>query len=306
MTISSEPPLKAASLIGDWRHIVAWLAVGTLLMAIVTVLFLWSQCSPQSGAIEGKQRRQEIQKTTECNATGTYCWPIFADEFWSSEHGSSATKGTPTAKVGEDDWGHHFVCHATLAELGVAIFTLLLCFITGILAYYTYQLFFATKSLAEDANKSSAKALDASTRATDTLFEIERAYLVGGGQVAVAGKTFQIEFSNYGKTPAFIYAFDAEFTTLQEAQAGPQEVFPMFFFEDVVPPGGAGPHPQKEHQIKITDPNADVVYGAFWYEDWQKRVHIFRFILRIVPSVSMYGSTLTSVPGVDRSYMYRD
>lgn len=185
-------------------------------------------------------------------------------------------------------------------------FTIILCFITGTLAVATYLLYVTTRDIARETEKSSAQALAASTRATDTLFEIERAYLVGGGQVAVAGRTFQIEFSNYGKTPAFIYAFDAEFATLQEVQAGPQEVFPMFFFEDVIPPGGAGPHPQRRVQVKITDPNADVVYGAFWYEDWQKSVHIFRFILRIVPGVSMFGSTLTSVPGVDRSYMYRD
>lgn len=99
--------------------------------------------------------------------------------------------------------------------------------------------------------------------------------------------------------PAFIYAFDAQFSTFEEVQTGPQEVFPMFLFEDVVPPGGAGPHPQKTKQIEIAVPNADVVYGGFWYEDWQKRVHIFRFILRIAPGMSWYGSTLTSVPGVD-------
>lgn len=185
-------------------------------------------------------------------------------------------------------------------------FTILLCFITGGLAVATYLLYVTTRDIARETEKSSAKALVASTRATDTLFDIERAYLVGGGQVAVAGKSFQIEFSNYGKTPAFIYAFGVEFAaTLQEVQAGPQEVFPMFLFEDVVPPGG-GTTPQKATQVPITVPNAQVAYGAFWYEDWQKRVHIYRFILRIVPGVSGYGSTLTSVPGVDRSYMYRD
>jgi hypothetical protein len=185
-------------------------------------------------------------------------------------------------------------------------FTIILCFITGTLAVATYLLYVTTRDIARDSNKASVKALEASTEHTATLFNIERAYLVGGGQVAVAGKTFQIEFSNYGKTPAFIYAFGVEFAaTLEEVQAGPQEVFPMFLYEDVVPPGG-GTTPQKATPVPITVPKATVAYGAFWYEDWQKRVHIYRFILRIVPGVSGYGSTLTSVPGVDRSYMYRD
>jgi hypothetical protein len=218
-------------------------------------------------------------------------------EIYSSDEDKAVSKEREREKAETD----RDLAKATWA---IAKLTFLLAiFAVGV---FTYKLWDQTRELAKAAIKDSALSLAAAREHTQTLSDIERAYLVGGGQVAVAGTTFQIEFSNYGKTPAFIYAFDAQFSTLQEVQAGPQEVFPMFLFEDVIPPGGAGPHPQKKQQIKITVPSADVVYGAFWYEDWQKRVHIFRFILRIVPGVSMYGSTLTSVPGVDRSYMYRD
>ena len=46
----------------------------------------------------------------------------------------------------------------------------------------------------------------------------------------------------------------------------------------------------------------DVVYGAFWYQDWLKQEHIFRFILRIPKD----GDTRTDVTGVDDSYSYWD
>jgi hypothetical protein len=188
----------------------------------------------------------------------------------------------------------------------VAVFTLLVALITGVLAYVTYGLYRVTAQLARESRVASDAALKASTEHTQTLFNIERAYLVGGGQVAVAGKTFQVEFSNYGKTPAFIYAFDIEFATLVEVETGPREVFPMRYFEDVIPPHPGGNTPQRKVSADIDPPNAEVAYGAFWYEDWQKHVHLYRFILKIVPGVSWNGSTSVSLPGIDPSYIYRD
>jgi hypothetical protein len=164
-------------------------------------------------------------------------------------------------------------------------------------AFFTFTLWKSTERLW----RSSEKALEASTEHTATLFNIERAHLVGGGQVIVPGKTFQVEFSNYGKTTAFIYAFDIEFAMLAEVEPGPREVFPMRYFEDAIPPHSGGGGPQRKVPFDINPPNAEVAYGAFWHEDWQKHVHIFRFILKIVPGVAA-----VSIPGIHPSYTYRD
>ena len=94
---------------------------------------------------------------------------------------------------------------------------------------------------------------------------------------------------------------------LAEVEAGPpQEVFPMRYFEDAVPPHSGGGGPQRTVPADINPPNAEVAYGAFWYEDWQKRVHIYRFILKIVPGAAWTGSTSVSIPGIHPGYTYRD
>jgi hypothetical protein len=59
---------------------------------------------------------------------------------------------------------------------------------------------------ARESKDASAKALEASTRATKTLTRIERAYLTGGGDIVKCegGKFFRIDVANYGKTASLL------------------------------------------------------------------------------------------------------
>src|SRR5260370_9927304 len=214
----------------------------------------WGKCHPTEG--------QQSDQNATPGQRGTTQQPFAVEVIRTEEDKAKAAHDAKSEN--EKAEREEQLVHETWA---IAVVTFLLFLGTAGLARYTYLLWMETKGLVEEARISGARALEATTAHTQTLFNIERAYLVGGGQVAVAGKTFQIEFSNYGKTPAFIYAFDVEFAaTLEEVQAGPQEEFPMFFYEDVVPPGG-GTTPQKATPVPITVPKATVAYGAFWYED---------------------------------------
>jgi hypothetical protein len=80
-------------------------------------------------------------------------------------------------------------------------------------------------------------------------------------------------------------------------RAGPQTVFPWRPFDDRIAAGA-----EKVLKYIPVPPSVDVVYGAFWYQDWLKQEHIFRFILRIPKD----GDTRTDVTGVDDSYSYWD
>jgi hypothetical protein len=146
--------------------------------------------------------------------------------------------------------------------------------------------------------------LVASTKATETLVDIERAYLTGGGDVDVneAGqRCFRVEVANYGKTPAYLFAFDVQFATLEDVKAASRPVSPVYHHDDRIPPTG---ETKVIDFIPITLPNANVVYGAFWYRDIrQKPDHIFRFILRIGAD----DRTRPDVSGVvDKSYTHWD
>jgi hypothetical protein len=123
----------------------------------------------------------------------------------------------------------------------------------------------------------------------------ERAFLTGGGPIR-SGR-FRLEVANYGMTPAFLCNYDVHFSTMAEVQAGPQEVFPWYLYSDWIPTGRV---PRPLRFFRLT-PGAEVVYGPFWYLDWQKQAHIFRFILTIGPRVEQLG-----IAGVDESYTYWD
>ena len=109
---------------------------------------------------------------------------------------------------------------------------------------------------------------------------------------------FRVEVANYGKTPAFLHAFDVCFGTLEEVRAGPQAIFPWRPFDDRIAAGNA---PKPLAYIKVPD-DVEVVFGGFWYQDWLKQEHVFRFILRIEKN----GDTYTDIAGVDDSYRYWD
>jgi hypothetical protein len=111
--------------------------------------------------------------------------------------------------------------------------------------------------------------------------QIERAYLVGGGDVENGRQSFRVEVANYGKTPAELHAFDVHFEVLVNLLAD-RQVKPVIAsnpLRDSISPGAT---PKTVGTVPVTNPNADIVYGAFYYEDiWRERVHRFRFILSI-------------------------
>ena len=120
-------------------------------------------------------------------------------------------------------------------------------FATFILACVTGGLFVATVWIVLDSREASTKALDASekalvasTKATETLVSIECACLTGGGDIVVGGaggRYFRVNVANYGKTPAYLFAFDVQFDTLQNVMAGPKNVAPTRHFDDRIAPG---------------------------------------------------------------------
>jgi hypothetical protein len=120
--------------------------------------------------------------------------------------------------------------------------------------------------------------------------------VVGGGDtVTILGQPyFRVDVANYGKTPAFLTAFDVQFAKLADVMAWPCTVSPLRPFDDQLPPG------RVKHGIDHIPvrPGAEVIYGAFWYRDRGKEKRLFRFILRIGPD----GRTRPDVEGVDDSY----
>ncbi len=168
------------------------------------------------------------------------------------------------------------------------------------LAIVTYLLYSSAAQTAREAKDASAKALEASTAHTEMLVKIDRAFLTGGGPVirTPSGQVvFGLEVANYGKSPAFLCAYDVQFASFETVNAGPQEVFPWHPYGDWLPPNFNQPRPIRPFDVPK---DADVVYGAFWYLDWQGRSHIFRFILRIE------RDTALGIAGVDDSYSYWD
>jgi hypothetical protein len=186
--------------------------------------------------------------------------------------------GQPT----EIPWPHE-------PDVWVAIFTLAL-------TLSTIALWRSTQQIAREA-RDSAK----------TLIDMERPYITGGGDFEdVTGEElFRLDVENHGKTPAFMIAYDVQFANLEELQKEP-EARPVrekrFRHIDGFSPTGA----RKKIYTQITKcPDADVVFGAVWYEDPILGIeHYSRFILRINSTRDIPGEGLTrlDVKGVSRDY----
>jgi hypothetical protein len=157
----------------------------------------------------------------------------------------------------------------------VALATVLLVIVTAVLAIFTYLLYRSAAETARDARKASAKALDASTRATQTLVNLERAYLTGGGDVEWrrGQRCFRVEVANYGKTAAYLSGFYVRFATRAELTAGPPPTLHRHVFDDRIPPGGVT---RRLQFIQIDHPDPEFIYGGFCYRDLQKNRHVFR------------------------------
>ncbi len=169
--------------------------------------------------------------------------------------------------------------------------TIVLCVATIGLAYFTAYLFWTTRRIADEAKDASKKALDASTTATETLIKTERPYLTGGGDYqrvpgrlgvvyrdASGNKYFSVDVANYGKTPAFLTHYDVRFAMRAEVQAELLPVCRRLRFDDRIAGGDTKPGIDR---ILIDPPDTQIVYGAFWYQDWQRNEHFFRFILNL-------------------------
>ena len=177
------------------------------------------------------------------------------------------------------------------------------------LASFTALLFFATSKLARDTRNASAENLAASTKATETLTKIERAYLVGGGDIErdntgaailVNGhRIFRVDAGNYGKTPAFLARFNVAFATLSQIYSGPSTLQPLWPFDDQFPP--AGPNSIKYGIEYIPVPSwAQAIYGGFWYTDWEGNDRVFCYALRIEGD-----RTRPNLDGLDPRYTQR-
>lgn len=122
--------------------------------------------------------------------------------------------------------------------------------------------------------------------------EIERAYLTGGGDVEAGGTVFRVEVANYGKTPAFLRAFEVEFANSDDEVKKPRtKACQWRDFDDRIPPGR-----QEDRTVikrmPVDPPDAKIVYGTFCYTDIWNDEHKFRFVLRID------GNTQPDVDGV--------
>jgi hypothetical protein len=135
--------------------------------------------------------------------------------------------------------------------------------------------------------------------------EIERAYLAGGGdygreqggEFALAPdgrKLFRVDVANYGKTPAYLVAFDVQFDTLAAVQGGPRRERRVLH-DDQIPPGGRS---RPIRLVPIT-PGAEIVYGVFWYRDIWREEHEFRFVLTLHDD-----QTSPDVTGVHDDYRF--
>ena len=112
------------------------------------------------------------------------------------------------------------------------------------------------------------------------LREVERAYLTGGGDLEASGTIFRVEVSNYGKTPAFLCAYEVRFAESQEEVSKPRETpCEWDYFDERVSPGG-----QRDVRVVGSKPvprGAKIIYGSFRYTDIWKEEHRFCFCLEI-------------------------
>ena len=153
-------------------------------------------------------------------------------------------------------------------EAVLAVFTI-------VLALSTIALWLATGDVVTSAERTGRERLAHGQ-------EVNRAYLTGGGDVENGQRqSFRVEVANHGRTTAFLRAFDIHFAALADLRTEivARPVTPARRLRDQVSPGGIT---RVIDVVPISNANADIVYGAFYYDDiWRERVHTFRFILSI-------------------------
>lgn len=230
----------------------------------------------------------------------------YGQQNYRKQESSSASYPDPNASSGRDnvkadgkEASAQHKCHPYWGpEWSLVWITLGLFIATSLLAVYTAFLFRSTRDIANDSRKSAGLALKAAHEHTETLAKVERAYVVAGGGTDIRNfvRCFGIDVGNYGRTPAFLRAYDVQFATRDMVKSYPCTVSPNYVWDDHLAPG------QWKGGIDYIPipPGAEVAYGAFWYEDWAKQMRFTRFILNITPH-----TTRPDVAGVDDMYRHQ-
>jgi hypothetical protein len=252
-------------------------------LALLAALFLagtaWAQTPPPSPS----RHTDEFDQAPGADQRGTLQRPLVVEI-------APTPEGSPEAKKDAKHEHEKAEIERSLrdATWAIAGVTLALVIGTGVLAAFTFKLWRATRTLVCSAERTSREQLTHGR-------EVNRAYLTGGGDVENGRRSFRVEVANYGKTPASLQAFDVHFAVLADLMADTQArpVMALHPFRDHVSPGDTQ---KMVGTVPVTNPNADVVFGAFYYEDiWQERVHEFRFILSIGQDASGRWRTRSDV-----------
>jgi hypothetical protein len=251
----------------------------TLLIALLVPTLVWAQPSqPSNTDLAEPKTTETTQPKAEPDLRGTVQMPL-AVEIVRTEADKEKERHEQErehSKAAED----HELVKATWRLVDATDY---LAIASALLAAFTAALFWVTYSTAKSAKEESAKALKASTEATETLIKVERPYVTGGGYSPNHGpgygaRQFHLEVQNLGKTPAFLTDYDVQFAKLADLTDRPaREVERRFHYDDRL-----APSEKKEIDlVPLAPSDADVVFGAFWYLDWAKERHEFRFVLRI-------------------------
>jgi hypothetical protein len=87
---------------------------------------------------------------------------------------------------------------------------------------------------------------------------------------------------NNGKTPALLTHYDVQFETYENVRSGHIDIIKKYPHFDWL---GAGEKKPGINEIEIPK-GKRVVFGGFWYLDFNKDEHCFRFILAIDPDTT--------------------
>ena len=164
----------------------------------------------------------------------------------------------------------------------------------GVLANATRDMAQDEKEANEASRKASTEALAVSMKANEMQITMERPYVTGGGTYwrdrnyrdmhltnSKGESRFRVDVSNYGKTPAYLFAFDVQFEKKAQVKAALFDVFPTHTHYDLLPPGGTPRYGIDGHREFWIPTGSEVVFGAFWYRDIWGEAHMFRFVLSL-------------------------
>jgi hypothetical protein len=176
----------------------------------------------------------------------------------------------PNSASGHESPDHpDFLSREYFIEDPVAFWTLAL-------AIATFSLFCITVWMARATDKVANQNVK-------TLIATERPYLTGGGGFtrragsSSAPRVFQVDVANYGNTPALLKHYDVQFTTKARVLQMPLlEVNRTYRHFDWIAPASG----KQLKNIPFGD-DIDVIYGSFWYLDFNRIEQKFRFILSV-------------------------